>query len=515
MVAAPQVEFWREMANTDTRPTALSNDERAALALLTVTQMSAADEAARTAGVATETLMENAGGAVARAIGERWSPRPATVLCGPGNNGGDGFVVARHLDAAGWPVTLAFGGSIDRLKGAAAVMAGRWEAPVAALDVAVLDGIGLVVDALFGAGLSRPLDGAAAAVIEAVAARELRCVAVDMPSGVDGDSGEASGAVAPAVLTVTFFRRKPGHLLLPGRVLCGEVLVADIGIPEAALDALEVELFANGPALWQSRYPWPRLEGHKYDRGHALVVGGGPAATGAARLAARAALRAGAGLVTVATSTEALPVYAAALTAVMTAVVDDDDAFAALLADRRINAVLLGPGGGVTDATRRSVAAALGAGTACVLDADALTVFQDQPGELFGQISAPCLLTPHEGEFGRLFEASGDKVGRARAAAAASGATVLLKGADTVIAAPDGRAAINDNAPAALATAGAGDVLAGFALGLMAQGMTPFDAGCAAAWLHGAAAASIGPGLIAEDLAEALPDVLDALGRGA
>jgi NAD(P)H-hydrate epimerase len=240
-------------------------------------------------------------------------------------------------------------------------------------------------------------------------------------------------------------------------------------------------------------------------------MGGGAAKTGAARLAARAALRVGAGLVTVATSSAALPVYAASLTSVMTSEADDDDAFAALLADRRINAVLLGPGGGVNAATRQRVGGALAAGKACVLDADALTVFENAPEQLFGKISSPCLLTPHEGEFGRLFDAESDKVARARAAAAASRATVLLKGADTVIAAPDGRAAINHNAPAELATAGAGDVLAGFALGLIAQGMAPFDAGCAAAWLHGAVAAQIGPGLIAEDLADALPGVLAAL----
>ena len=441
------------------------------------------------------------------------------VLCGPGNNGGDGFVVARVLGAAGWPVTLALDGPTGKLKGAAALMAARWEGPVAALDVAaldaaVLDGAELVVDALFGAGLSRPLEGAPRAVIEALAARRLPCVAVDVPSGVHGDSGEASGAAAPAVLTVTFFRRKPGHLLLPGRALCGEVVVADIGIPDAALDRLDVNLHANAPALWRARYPWPRLDGHKYSRGHAVVVGGGAAATGAARLAARAALRVGAGLVTVATSAEALPIYAAALTAVMTAVTEGDAAFAALLADPRINAVLLGPGGGVGDATRRHVRAALDAGTACVLDADALTVFKDDPKELLDAISSPCLLTPHEGEFGRLFDTSGDKVARARAAAAASGAAVLLKGADTIVAAPDGRAVINHNAPPELATAGAGDVLAGFALGLMAQGMAPFDAGCAAAWLHGAAAAGIGSGLIAEDLDEALPAVLETLKSG-
>ena len=481
------------------------------LALLTVEQMSAADQAAVEAGVGGETLMENAGAAIASAIVERWSARPVAVLCGPGNNGGDGFVIARHLVSDGWPVVLASLGGVEPLKGDAATMAGRWEGAVATLDEAALDGAALVVDALFGAGLARPLDGAARAVVEAVAARRLACVAVDVPSGVHGNTGAVLGAAAPAALTVTFCRRKPGHLLLPGRALCGEVVVADIGIPESALESLDVALHANAPALWRDRFPRPQLAGHKYSRGHAVVVGGGAATTGAARLAARAALRAGAGLVTVTTPTEALQVYAATLTAVMTAVVDDDVAFAGLLDDPRRNAVLVGPGNGINDTTRRRVRAALSAGKACVLDADAITVFKDAPEQLFNAISSPCLLTPHEGEFGRIFGHQGDRVARARAAAAESGAAVLLKGPDTVIAGADGRAAINENAPPELATAGSGDVLAGIALGLMAQGMAPFDAGCAAAWLHGDAAARFGPGLIAEDLCETLPTALSDL----
>ncbi len=482
-----------------------------ASALLTVDEMYTADKAATDAGVAGETLMENAGGAIARAILERWTPRPVAILCGPGNNGGDGFVVARLLDEAGWPVTVALLGSVERLKGDAAAMAGRWRGPVAPLEVAVLDGAELVVDGLFGAGLTRPLDGVPRAVVEAIAARRLPSVAVDVPSGVHGDTGAVMGAAAPAALTVTFFRRKPGHLLLPGRTLCGEVVVADIGIPEAVLDDIGPTCHVNAPALWLTRYPWPAAGDHKYSRGHAVVAGGGVETTGAARLAARAALRVGAGLVTVAAPTDALPIYATTLEAVMTRVTADADAFADLIADPRKNAVLLGPGGGVTEETRAKTLAALSAGKACVLDADALTVFKDEPDELFTAISSPCLLTPHDGEYRRLFDVAGDKVARARAAAETSGAAVLSKGADTVIAAPDGRAAINDNAPPELATAGAGDVLAGLALGLMAQGMGAFDAGCAAAWLHGACATHIGPGLIAEDLSEALPAVLAAL----
>ena len=480
-------------------------------ALLTVDEMYAADKAAMDAGVSGETLMENAGSAVARAILERWTPRPVAVLCGPGNNGGDGFVVARLLNQAGWPVTVALLGSVECLKGDAAMMAGRWSGAVAPLDVAVLDGIELVVDGLFGAGLTRPLDGAPLAVVEAIASQGLPSVAVDVPSGVHGDSGAVMGAAAPAALSVTFFRRKTGHVLLPGRTLCGEVVVTDIGIPESVLDSIGPTCAVNAPGSWLARFPWPAVGDHKYSRGHAVVAGGGGETTGAARLAARAALRVGAGLVTVAAPTDALPIYAATLEAVMTRATADAGAFAKLIADPRKNAVLLGPGGGVTDETRAKTLAALAAGKACVLDADALTVFKDNPVELLTAISSPCLLTPHEGEFGRLFDATGDKLARARAAAATAGAAVLLKGADTVIAAPDGRAAINDNAPPELATAGAGDVLAGLALGLMAQGMGPFDAGCAAAWLHGACATHVGPGLIAEDLSEALPAVLSAL----
>ena len=479
--------------------------------LLTVAEMAAADAAAMAGGISGETLMEAAGTALAEAIRERWSRRPVTVLCGPGNNGGDGFVAARLLADAGWTARLALLGDRERLKGDAALMAARWNGPVEPLDEHSLDGAELVVDGLFGAGLGRPLDGVALLTIEAVVARRLDCVAIDMPSGVHGDSGAIWGAAAPAVLTVTFFRRKPGHLLLPGRALCGEILVADIGIPEAVLEAIAPRRHANGPALWGEGFPWPGAAGHKYSRGHALVVGGGVESTGAARLAARAALRAGAGLVTLACPPGALMVYAQALESVMTRAMAEPDGFDALLADPRKNAVLIGPGNGVGEATRKRVLASLAAGKACVLDADALTSFENQPSELFSAIKSPCILTPHEGEFARLFTHQGDKPGRAGAAAAESGAVVLLKGADTVVAAPDGRLAINHNAPPELATAGSGDVLAGIAVGLLAQGMGAYQAACAAAWLHGAAAARFGPGLIAEDICETLPSALAAL----
>jgi len=482
-------------------------------ALLSVNEMYRADAAAAAAGVPSLSLMEAAGRAVAAAIRRRFRPRPVTVLCGPGNNGGDGFVVARLLQAEGWPVRLGLLGDRDRLRGDAAANAARWQGAVRPLDdPALLCREPLVVDALFGAGLARALDGAAAAVLQETLRRGLDVVAVDVPSGVHGDTGAVLCTAPRCRLTVTFFRAKPGHLLLPGKALCGEVVVADIGIPEHVLDAIAPATFVDVPALWVQGLPRPGAEGNKFGRGHALVSAGA-VMTGAARLAAQAARRIGAGLVTVAAHPDSLAVVAGGSPGTIVAPVADDEAYAALLADARLNAMLVGPGAGVHPGTRRRVLAALGTGRACVLDADALTVFRDDPAELFTAIAGPCVLTPHEGEFARLFRDDGDKLSRARRAAAQSGAVVLLKGADTVIAAPDGRAAINTGAPPELATAGSGDVLAGMVLGLLAQGMPAFEAACAAAWLHGACAEPAPAGLIAEDLAEALPSVLHSLRR--
>ena len=477
-------------------------------ALLSVADMYAADAAAARAGTPGLTLMENAGRAVARAIVRRWAPRPVAVLCGPGNNGGDGFVVARLLAEAGWPVRLGLLGARERLRGDAAAMAARWEHPVEPLDLALLDGEPLVVDALFGAGLTRPLGGAALALAEASIARALPCVAVDIPSGIHGDTGAVLGGSFTAAVTVTFGRPKYGHLLLPGREHAGELVVADIGIPAAAIDGLALRVYENKPVLWRALLPAPTPGGHKYSRGHALVVGGDGAHSGAARLAARAALRVGAGLVTVLVPEAAVPVYASQLTAVMVASMTE---FGVALADPRRNALLIGPGCGVSPTTRAQTLRALGAGKRCVLDADALSAFRDEPAALFAALTPDTVLTPHEGEYRRLFAHEGDKLARARTAAAESGAVVVLKGADTVVAAPDGRAAINANAPPTLATAGSGDVLAGFILGLLTQGMPAFEAAAAGVWLHGAAAAAFGPGLIAEDLSESLPGVLRKL----
>jgi hydroxyethylthiazole kinase-like uncharacterized protein yjeF len=483
-------------------------------ALLSPQEMAEADRMTIAGGIPGIVLMENAGRAVADAVARRWSLRPALVLCGPGNNGGDGFVAARILAERGWPVRLALLGGRAALKGDAAAAAAGWTGPIEALGEGALEGAALVVDALFGAGLARLIEGEAAAVIAALEARRLPVVAVDVPSGVDGAGGEVCGSAPHAALTVTFFRRKPGHLLLPGRLLCGEALVVPIGIQSTVLGQIAPTVAANHPDWWRDYFPWPGPESHKYTRGHALVAGGAMM-TGAGRLAARAAARIGAGLVTVAAPDSAFPVYAAALTGVLVQPVSGIDAFRGLLADRRRNAALIGPGAGLGPATREKVLAILDAGKQAVLDADALSVFADDPQALFAAIRAgrapTPVLTPHAGEFARLFDASGGKLDRARRAARASGAVVLLKGADTVVAAPDGRAAISEGAPAELATAGSGDVLAGMVVGLLAQGMPAFEAAAAAAWLHADAASRIGPGLVAEDLVEAMPAALAAL----
>ncbi|MEH3119455.1 MAG: NAD(P)H-hydrate dehydratase [Methylorubrum populi] len=487
--------------------------------LLTVEAMRRVDAAAIAGGTAGFTLMEAAGAAVAaraRALVPEGSR--VLVLCGPGNNGGDGFVAARLLARAGYRVDLRLLGDRGTLEGDAALAAQAWTGAVGPAE-AELPAADLVVDALFGAGLSRDLGGAARVLVDAVNRAGGPVLAVDVPSGIDGDSGAARGVAVEATETVTFVALKPGHLLQPGRAHCGTLHVAGIGTGEAAFAAgiagEAAALFRNGPGLWTL----PRLTAgsHKYTRGHALVLSGPAHRTGAARLAARGALRIGAGLVTVASPAAALPENAAHLTAIMLRPCESADDLDDLLADERLNALLLGPGLGTGPATCDLVAVAAGAGRALVLDADALTSFRSEVRTLARHIrdgEARAVLTPHEGEFARLFsgtEAVADglaKTERAARAAALAGAVVVLKGADTVIASPDGRVAINDHGSPHLGTAGSGDVLGGLIAGLLAQGMAPFEAACAAVWMHGDAGLRFGPGLIAEDLSELMPTVL-------
>ncbi len=503
---------------------AVETGDENGLALLSVAEMAAADRAMIAGGVSGDALMERAGRAVADAVARRSRPGDAVlVLCGPGNNGGDGFVAARLLRERGLRVTLALAGVREALRGDAEAAAGRWTEPVLGPDAVAPRDHAIIVDALFGAGLSRPLTGQIAALADAVNASGRPVVAVDVPSGLSGDSGQPDGPVIRAAETVTFFRLKPGHLLHPGRGLCGVVTLADIGIaPGVVFGAGHVRpsVFRNHPDLWRGLLPRRAADTHKFRQGSVLVVAGGLAGVGAPRLSARAALRSGAGLVTVACRAEAQSAHASrGPDALMQRTYDDEAGLAALLAGPRLSATVIGPALGLDGPARQSVMAVLRSAVPAVLDADALTALALRPRLAWNLVSrrgGPCVLTPHEGEFRRLFGTvsgcdAASKLERARQAARLSGAVVVLKGADTVIAAGDGRAAINASGTPDLATAGSGDVLAGIIAGLMAQGMPTFPAACAAVHLHGLLAERLGRGLIADDLPEAIPAVLAGL----
>jgi hydroxyethylthiazole kinase-like uncharacterized protein yjeF len=480
--------------------------------LLTVEEMGRADQAAIDAGITGLSLMERAGRAVAEAAARIAGRRPILVLCGPGNNGGDGYVAARYLRNRGYDVRLATLGDPAKLADDAAANFSRWPGNTEPLSVAHLTENTVIIDALFGAGLARAIKGVAADVLAIAAKMKLTSIAVDLPSGVNGNTGEVLGgqrAVLAATETVTFFRKKPGQLLYPGRGLCGHVTVVDIGIPQSVLDQIKPAAYENAPADWSGHLiNSVTPTGHKYTRGH-LVIAGGETMTGAARIAAMSARRAGAGLVTLAVPPASFSIYASGGPGNLVEPCDD---FLKSIADQRRNTVLLGPGLGVGDETKDMVLTALKyADKRVVLDADALTSFSDSPSELFSSIQGPVIMTPHDGEFARLFDTHGDKVSRARQAAKTANAVIVLKGADTVIAAPDGRTRINTNAPPWLATAGSGDALAGIISALVTSGQDTFDAASAGVWLHGQAAQAFGPGLIAEDIADRLPQALKSM----
>lgn len=457
-------------------------------------------------------LMENAGRAVAQVISERFSPRPTAVLCGPGDNGGDGWIVARELKARGWPVWVE--ALVDRsaLKGDAALAAATWNGETLTLGARAASAA-LFVDALFGAGLSRPLSGEAAGAASLIAQTPDRVVAIDVPSGIDGDTGQCLGDVCVrAAVTVTFVRKKAAHVLMPGRALCGQVIVADIGATSEDVAAQNVTLHENGPAFWGNAFPWPSAEAHKHARGHAIIASGGHGRTGAARLAARAALRVGAGLVTVLSPPTAMDENAAQLTAIMLKEASAQGAYAQAVRDAQ--AMVIGPAFGIEPHHKRSLEDAYTASPRCpiIFDADAITLLSP----LTMRLRETDVMTPHVGEFKRAFgddllTQSKTRIDATRQAAQRAGCIVLLKGPDTVIAAPDGRACVNTTGTPFLATAGSGDVLAGLISGLIAQRMPSFEAACAGAWLHGRAAETFGPGLTAEDLPEILPGVLNGL----
>ncbi len=504
----------------------------AKLELLSPAEMAEADRLAIAAGpLDGYGLMQRAGEAVAAVVLARYPAASCVhVLCGPGNNGGDGYVVARLLRESGVDITLWASGE-PRAGSDAAIAASECTLERRPLSAFAAEPGSLVVDALYGAGLSKDLSGDAADAVDIAAG--VSVIAVDLPSGVSGDSGDILGTAFRADITVTFARKKPGHLLLPGRERCGEIVVADIGIGDDVIAQVAPRTFQNKPTFWLEALPVPSVDTHKYKRGHVGVFSGGPSATGAARLSAMAAARTGAGAVTVLSPENAVHVNAAHLTSIMLREAGSMEEVQEFLSARQPEALVFGPGlgpkpkvgdfavqliGAIADGMSASLVAPKHVGI--VLDADAITSLAHQPQGLFDaarRVGAPSLvLTPHEGEFARLFpdiagEKKQSKLAKARAAAARANAVIVYKGADTVIASPDGRAAINANGAPWLATAGSGDVLAGIIAGLLAQGMPPFEAACAAVWTHAEAGSRFGPGLIAEDLPLALVPVLREL----
>ena len=490
----------------------------AGIGLLTAGEMRSVEKAAIDGGISSAALMEAAGGKAAEILLSGWTQRPATVVCGPGNNGGDGFVVARRLAEAGWPVKIALLPERAALKGDGKLMADLFDGEIASFEPSALQEAGLIVDAIFGTGLARAVEGASKAAIDAMNAHPAPVVALDLPSGVDADTGGVHGAAVQAVRTVTFHAKKPGHLLFPGRALAGVVDVVDIGIDAKAAASVAIRTVENQPPLWGGKFTRPNWMTHKYHRGHAFVLAGPAGRTGAARLAAIAAQRIGAGLTTVLSPRDALAENAAHLTSIMLREANTATEIAEFLGAKAQypRAIVIGPGAGLGETTRENTLAALASTAAAVVDADALASFADAPKALFDALRADDVATPHGGEFAALFgeeRFSKGKLAAAREASAAAGCVVVLKGPDTVVAAPDGRAAINVNAPADLATAGSGDILAGFIGGLRAQGMPGFEAAAAGVWFHGAAAQAVGPGVVPEDLAAAVPAVLRALMR--
>jgi len=452
--------------------------------ILTAAAMRGAEAEAIAAGTPVETLMERAGTAAAEAILRFAGIVPALVLCGPGNNGGDGYVVARRLRERGLDVRVAALG--EPASPAARTAKAAWAGPVATLAEAAP--APLLVDSLFGIGLSRPLDEPAWRRLAALAAVARLRVAIDLPSGAATDDGRLLSPVPYFDLTVTFGALKPSHLLQPAARHVGRLAVADIGVdPGAGADGGLHEI--GRPRL---RPPGPA--DHKYTRGHLLVVGG--AMPGAAALAASAALRSGTGYVTLAGEAGTVP----------DAVVRRPLAALDELLAGRLGAVLIGPGFGRDAAARALLRKAMAAPHPLLLDGDALRLAAEEgwPARPAGATVA----TPHAGEFAAAFGDEGGKIEAARAAASRTGAVIVYKGADTVVAGPDGPAVISAAPSHWLASAGTGDVLAGVIAGRLASGLPAFEAACAGVWLHGRAAQLAGPGLIADDLPLHLPAAL-------
>jgi len=494
----------------------LSSDEHI---LLTPAEASSVDEWTIDNGVSGLTLMENAGRAASEILIE-YIGTPLEVggevliLCGPGNNGGDGYVMARHLDDWGYPVRVLSTVDKKALKGDASKMAAKWTGAVDSIKAAKLGAASVIVDCLFGTGFNKPLEGKEADVILKANQTDAFRLAIDLPSGLNGETGRVTGPSFQADATVTFFKRKPGHVVTPGRFYCGgsdHVHVVDIGIPAESLEAVELSCFSNEPSLWGHAYPFQGPATHKYDRGHLLVLGGKEPTLGASRLASMAALRTGAGLVTLAAPSETYAIQAAVMTDTMVRRFDSAFGFVGIMSDARISTVLIGPGAGVGEKTVELVQQAGRKERNMVLDADALSSLNGRVEIISGIKNSEIVITPHEGEFARLFpdlDFTEDRIKAVRKAASMIEATVILKGVSTIVADAEGRVSIASNAPSWLAVGGTGDVLSGMIGSLLAQGMPAFEAASAAVWMHGEAGMKAGRGLIASDLLDVIPSVL-------
>ncbi|MAV87151.1 MAG: bifunctional ADP-dependent NAD(P)H-hydrate dehydratase/NAD(P)H-hydrate epimerase [Rhodospirillaceae bacterium] len=478
--------------------------------ILTTDQMYLADDLAIKSGLDSFNLMQTAGLSVIRVLRKKWSRRRVLVLCGPGNNGGDGFIVASGLKNIGWPVKLGLLGDKVDLDNDALRASKLWKGEIQNLSIELLDNADLIVDALFGAGLNREVSGLARQVIETINKKRIKCISVDIPSGINGDSGQIQGCAINANTTVTFFRKKPGHLMLPGRSKVGDLKVVNIGIPNSVLGSIDVSINENNPGLFSDKFYFAGVDDHKYSRGHA-IISGGDIMPGAAFLASMAARRVGAGLVSIVANMVSKAIYLSSNPGTMFIGLNKTIGFDMVVSEPRCTAFLIGPGNGLTSDIKSRTISSLRSRKSVVLDADALTLFKDNPSSLFKRINGPVVLTPHKGEFLRLFDVTGNKIHDTRSASKKSGAVVVFKGGDTIIAAPDGRVAINVNSPPTLATAGSGDVLSGLITGLLATGMPAYEAACAGNWIHGEAASHYGHGLIAEDIIDGIPRVLRSL----
>ena len=483
--------------------------------LLTPRQMGLADQLTIDAGVPGIELMEAAGAFLAQVVKKHFeNPQSVLVVCGPGNNGGDGYVLARLLSDVGLPVDVFVPLGTENIGGDAKIAFECLSGQVRQIDDPDWSAYALIVDALFGAGLTKDIEGKLGSIVSHINDSPAMVLAVDLPSGINGETGTICGNAVVSDVTATFFRYKPGHLLYPGKSHCGTTEVGQIGILDTVLAEIGIDTFHNRPELWNSHLPKRKSTQHKYSRGHTLVLSGAITKSGAARLMASAALRMGSGLVTLAGASDVLPINASRLDSVMFAEANDAGEFRHLLKDDRVNCLCLGPGMPPNDTTRLFVSEALGTGKNTVLDAGALSAFDDRQDLFFKQISdrkRDVIITPHSGEFARLFPELTDlpsKLEMARQAAATANAVVVLKGPDTIVANNCGHAAIASNAPPWLATAGSGDVLTGMIAGLLAQGMQAFEAGCAAVWIHGEAANIIGSSLVSSDLDYGLTEAI-------